>query len=288
MILSIPLPPAELRDQIASYLPWSKSGAWTPLFGGRTNSAWQVSAQDGPEAAVLKLYQAPAQNPLFPNDPKAEAKLLRHLDGKAIAPKLIAQLQGPHGQGNLYQAIPGSRWTQGVTEVATLIQTLHAIAPPSGLRPIADGSAAVLAQADAIVAKCQQTAELRALRPSVTIAPCSQQVLLHCDIVPGNLIRNAQGVHLIDWQCPGIGDPCEDLAIFLSPAMQILYRGAALSNVEIADFLQEFPELTAIRYRMLSPVYHYRMAAYCLWQYQNNRQDYAAGYAAELAQLAAA
>ncbi|MGH1463905.1 MAG: aminoglycoside phosphotransferase family protein [Cognatishimia sp.] len=287
MIQSLPLPPAALRAQIASHLPWAQFGDWTPLFGGRTNSAWQVAAQDGSQAAVLKLYRAPAQNPLFPNDPIAEANLLQHLDGCAIAPKLIAQVSGAHGHGNLYQAVPGNRWVKGVQDVAKLMQQLHAIAPPKGLRPIANGSAALLAQADAIVDKCQHTDRLRVHRPAVTVAPNSHQVLLHCDIVPGNLISNGQGLHLIDWQCPGVGDPCEDLAIFLSPAMQILYRGTALSAAETVNFLQEFPEDSSIRYRMLSPCYHYRMAAYCLWQSQNNRPDYAEGYAAELAQLTA-
>lgn len=287
MILTLPLPPKVLRDSVSTHLPWAAQGEWVALFGGRTNSAWHVTGKDVDQSAVLKHYRAPARNPLFPNDPKAEAALLDHLATSKIAPQLIAHFTTELGTCNLYQAIPGAPWSSGVADVANLIQRLHAIEPPKGLRASPNGSDAILAHADKIVSMCHSTAALRGLRPKGTVAPADQLALLHCDIVPGNLIQNDNGLHLIDWQCPAIGDAVEDLAVFLSPAMQMLYRGDALPQSDVNQFLDTQEKAQAIRHRMLAPFYHYRMAAYCLWQSQNDRPDYAEGYAAECAALQA-
>lgn len=287
MILTLPLPPKVLRDSVSAHLPWATHGEWVALFGGRTNCAWHVTGQDATQSAVLKLYRAPARNPLFPNDPAAEAALLDHLATTNIAPQLIANFQTEIGTCNLYQAIPGTPWSSGVTDVANLMQRLHAIAPPSGLRQSPNGSDAILAHADKILSMCHSTAALHGLRPKGTVPPTDHPALLHCDIVPGNLIQNETGLHLIDWQCPAIGDPAEDIAVFLSPAMQILYRGEALQTSDVNQFLDTQEKAQAIRHRMLAPFYHYRMAAYCLWQSQNDRPDYAEGYAAECAALQA-
>ena len=35
-------------------------------------------------------------------------------------------------------------------------------------------------------------------------------------------------MRLIDWQCPALGDPAEDIACFLSPAMQVIYGAGPL------------------------------------------------------------
>ena len=122
------------------------------------------------------------------------------------------------------------------------------------------------------------------MRPEIEIAPTADRVLLHCDIVPGNLIENSGGLFLIDWQCPAIGDPVEDIAIFLSPAMQTLYRGHPLSPEEREQFLESY-HTQAERYQTLAPAYHYRMAAYCQWQVERGFPDYAAGRDAEIAAL---
>lgn len=285
MILTLALPPESLRQKVHSILPWAQTGDWRPLFGGRSNSAWHLSGDAPDHSAVLKLYRTQADNLLFPNDPAAEAQLLRHLSHTGIAPQLIDSFCHADGQCNLYQAIPGKRWDSDVIPVATLIRTLHAVPAPKSLRAGPNGSTAVLAQADQILEKCTLAAPLRSLRPNSNVPPTQDQVLLHCDIVAGNLIQNDTGLHLIDWQCPALGDAVEDLAIFLSPAMQTLYRGAPLTKAENQQFLCEFEDKITLRYRMLAPHYHYRMAAYCLWHAQNDRPDYMDGYAAELAAL---
>ena len=70
--------------------------------------------------------------------------------------------------------------------------------------------------------------------------------------------------------------------------MQLLYRGAPLSDQETSDFLAAFPKDQQARYHALAAAYHYRMAAYCLWQMSRGRQDYEDAIEAEKAALAQA
>ena len=91
---------------------------------------------------------------------------------------------------------------------------------------------------------------------------------------------------LIDWQCPRLGDPAEDLALFLSPAMQLLYRGAPLGLAEQDAFLAAYPDpqVTA-RLRALLPWFHWRMAAYCLWKAERGGAEDREAMALEIAAL---
>lgn len=284
MIQALPLPTIELREKVAAFLSWSEHGQWRALFGGRTNSAWEV--RSGSNTAVLKLYRSQSANPLFPNDAAAEATLLQHLDTFDVAPRLVAKFQSLAGDCVLYDALPGDPWREDVEPVAALMKRLHHISPPENLRCAPDGSAALLAQADTILDKCQNRAALEAVRPNISVPPSGARNLLHCDMVPGNLISHAGDLKLIDWQCPAVGDPCEDIAVFLSPAMQSLYRGSALTEEDVTRFLTIYDE-HADRYRTLAPAFHFRMAAYCQWQVENDGPDYKVGRDAEISALSA-
>ena len=163
---------------------------------------------------------------------------------------------------------------------------LHGLTPPRGLRRGAYGSAELLKQVFAIVSQCNKVPDFLADLPSDVVTPSGRDVLLHTDIVPGNLIQNSDGLHLIDWQCPAIGDPCEDIAVFLSPAMQQVYRGCPLSQTECAEFLQAYGNAAVTtRFLHLAPFYHARMASYCLWQMEQGRSVYEAGLSLEVAAL---
>ena len=92
------------------------------------------------------------------------------------------------------------------------------------------------------------------------------------------------GLTLIDWQCPASGDPTEDIATFLSPAMQRLYRGTILSEAEREAFLAAYPDPAIVaRYRALKSVYRWRMAAHCLWKAERGASDYAGALRLEFA-----
>lgn len=256
--------------------------AWRVLFGGRTNTAWHGMSPAGD--VVVKLYAGAAQNPLFPNDPESEAHLLRSLRAEDFVPQFLAKMPTDIGMCTVYSHVPGRMWHTGSAQVAELMRKVHSQPIPKGLRRTPNGSDALTQQILKIVGQCQVMPDLLVQLPNQTIPPCAHLVLLHTDIVPGNLISNDNGLHLIDWQCPAMGDPCDDIAVFLSPAMQFLYRGAALEESEIVEFFVGYnkPDVAA-RWRMLAPFFHARMAAYCLWQLENGRPDYEAGLALEVA-----
>ena len=83
---------------------------------------------------------------------------------------------------------------------------------------------------------------------------------------------------------PATGDATEDLATFLSPAMQWLYRGRVLSPPETEAFLAAYPDpAVTARYLRLQPLYRWRMAAHCLWKADRGAPDYRHALALELA-----
>ncbi|SEO06939.1 Phosphotransferase enzyme family protein [Salinihabitans flavidus] len=247
------------------------------MLGGRTNRAWQITGREG-QAVAVKLYSRKSRNPMFPNDPMAEAALLRHLSGTGLVPRLLVDIPTPLGICLVYTMIPGTLWRSDVDVVAATVRRLHRLRAPSGLRKAPDGSAEIAYHTELILDLCSSGQDLQEARPRMAVPPCGQKALLHGDIVPGNLIANESGLYLIDWQCPAIGDPCEDIGVFLSPAMQHLYRGHVLSPAEEAQFLDAYADTElSTRYQKLAPWYHWRMAAYCLWQVENGREEYGAG-----------
>ena len=233
---------------------------------------------------VIKLYSGERSNPLFPNDPWREAQVLKHLENHDIAPRLLDCFQTDAGFCLAYTHLKGRPWYRGGRQIAALLHRLHQIVPPSGLRRTADGSAALRRHGYAMLEACsgKQASELRGLEPGLDVPASGKACLLHADPVPANIICRETELKLIDWQCPAIGDPCEDIAVFLSPAMQIIYRGAALTKKERKAFLDAYPDRAAIRrYARLEPWYHWRMASYCLWKEAQGDARAAEAHAAE-------
>lgn len=234
----------------------------------------------------MKLYRRPVENPMFPNEPDMEANLLRALAGRGIAPQLEESFHSAFGPCNIYRHLSGKPWSEGFGCVGKLMQKLHSISPPSGLRHAPNGSEALKDQTLRILALCQDGSGLIDLAPSGIVPPTTNTCLLHGDIVPGNLIDSDAGLFLIDWQCPATGDPCEDIAVFLSPAMQRLYLGPSMSPKTVAEFLRAYgSDDIAARYAALCPWYHWRMAAYCQWQVENGQADYEEARELEIAAL---
>lgn len=266
MTLASPL----LVHTVQTQLPGLRSQPWLPLHGGRTNRLWRVGQ------AVVKSYDPLAASPLFPNDPAAEARALAILSPLNIAPPLLGT-----GDGWLaYSYVQGRVWQDDPRAAAAALFRLHQVCP-TGFRLAATGSAAILAQARTIAAGC--SGSLPPAPPDPSVPPVRRRRLIHGDAVPGNLIDSAHGVTLIDWQCPALGDPTEDLATFLSPAMQWLYRGAVLTEQDKEDFLQAYPDTAVVqRYRELALVYRWRMAAHCQWKAERGEQDYARALTLEL------
>ncbi len=281
-------PPQPVHDALTARGIALSGAVWTPLSGGRTNRLWRLDRPEAPPV-VVKLYADPAPNPLFPNDPAQERRMLQHLKNQDIAPRLVAHADTGIGPLLVYSHLDGAPWFGRAHLAARALHRLHGIAPPPDMRHAPDGSEELSSQTRAILSGCASQAARAALglMPTGQVPPSGRRALLHGDPVPGNMIVGRVRLRLIDWQCPAQGDPCEDLALFLSPAMQIAYRGAALSRAEHAAFLASYPcPDTVARYRALAPWYHWRMLAYCLWR--RERGDAAAGPAARSEEAALA
>lgn len=265
-----PVPPKALIRAVQAVHPAAKTADWQPLTGGRTNHLWRVAGW------VVKLYTPDSASPLFPNDPTAEARALRLFT--PLAPTLRAT-----GEGWLaYDHIPGEIWSGTPVPVAITLARLHQTPAQRSFRIAPTGSHAILTQAQRIAADCQGNLP----PPPDTDVPATKHHYIHGDAVPGNIIVGPQGITLIDWQCPALGDPAEDLAAFLSPAMQWLYRGEVLTPDQERAFLNGYPNPEiAARYRALKPLFHWRMAAHCLWKSERGAADYAAALGLELAAL---
>ena len=275
MTLQQPLiqsPDTDLLDAVAKAFP-ALDAPWQQLEGGRVNTLWRVGD------IVIKQFQETAASPLFPNDPAAEADALRLLAPLGLAPNLLAQ-----GEGWLaYSYTAGSTWRDDPAKVAIALRQLHQLnAPQQAFRKGPNGSAELLEQAKGIASLC--TSALPAPPPDISLPP-GPTSLIHGDAVPGNVIVHEGRITLIDWQCPAIGDPAEDLATFLSPAMQWLYRGNVLTPAEVNIFRANSTTETLARYDRLAPIYHWRMAAHCLWKAEANKADYAQAMQLELCAL---
>lgn len=237
---------------------------------------------------VVKLFGAGSGNPLFPNDPALEVASLRHLEGTHLAPVWLDDFPTDAGYCVVYRHVAGQSWQAGAAEIATLLHRVHGLTGPGHLRMAPDGSAALVRQTEAILAQCAPSSAetLRKLQPARGIPPSGRRCFLHGDPVPGNIVGAPGDWRLIDWQCPAIGDPCEDIALFLSPAMQLAYRGPPLSESERQSFLTTYPDREIIhRYLSLAGFYHWRMAAYCLWLDSRGDCSARAGAEAEIAAM---
>lgn len=277
-----------MKPAISSFLVAGKhvpdQAAWIPLKGGRSNSLWRLRFED--IDWVCKLFHAPDDNPLFPNDSSAEAIVLATLAGSDLAPELIKTVSTPAGLCILYQFLKGKPAHAMPERVAQMLGRLHQSSHRPAVRELPSGSAALSTHAMRILARCHGSDDLIAQRPEIdSLAPVAP-VLIHGDATAANIIATETGAVLIDWQCPALADPTEDIAVYLSPAMQVLSTGAVLTGAQQEAFLRTYPDpQTVTRYKRLAPLYHWRMAAYCRWKSEAGHPEYAQAEACELAAL---
>lgn len=275
--------------------------ARTRLAGGYRNQVWKV--RDGRGFVIEKDYaEDPGRpNPMYPNLPDHEAAAMRHLAGTGCAPALVSYRPAGDGHGAqvVYRYVSGAQWRSGVADVAALLHRVHSSAPPKGMRRLRVSAVEALAHADEMVADTT-TRSLRTAMESARPTPSRdggvrRPSLVHTDCGPGNIVRTRHGLVLIDWQCPGLGDPVEDVACFLSPAMMHLYASPAHRPTARAEFLSSYADAATVeRYLRDGAAWHYRIAAYCAWRIPHTSrrrpevaQRYREALAAELAFLEA-
>ncbi len=261
-------PPDRLRRDVLTVFPDLVEEIWKPLTGGRSNAVWHVGS------VVVKRFLPAKATPLFPNDPELEAKALEHLSNFQIAPRLLAK--GPGWV--VWRHCSGRSW-QGEAGLAGLFEKLQMVPRFAGLKARPMGAEAILADAKGFAPAGLPPPPV----PRAIALP--QPSLLHGDFVPGNILATDRGLRLIDWQCPAWGDPVDDLALFLSPAMQRLYRGRPLLAEEISVILQQLPDQMRQRYLALRSALHWRIAAHCALRAERGDAGYEEALGLELAAL---
>lgn len=185
-------------------LPGFTAGSLTPLQGLTGQSS---KLENGQGAFILR----PAPQPPIPFiDRQREARLLRKLHNSGLTPRPImgdAQLLVmPWRNG---EPLSPQAFQQRREEVVTLLLRLHR-QPLTGYRlpllPLLQRYWQLCRQRHArwqrALRQLQRAGEPRPLR----LAP------LHMDVHAGNLVADAKGLHLIDWEYAADGDVALELA----------------------------------------------------------------------------
>jgi thiamine kinase-like enzyme len=274
----------EIKNQLQKYLVTqgviSNQTVWHAQTGGRTNKVWRLKGEND---LICKLYLETNTNPLFNNTPEAEYKCLLWLDGSDIAPKPYKYLKTPFGEVLLYNYIQGHTWSHNVDIVLELLIRIQKHQYPKGLRILSALPSDIKQTGLAIINKLNNyhKNKLNIICSDVMISDI-EPVLLHTDVVPGNLILGDKGLRLIDWQCPAIGDPVVDIMMFLSPSMHKIYGLRKLSMKDHETFLMNLTPKLRNRYNILGPLYHWRLAAYCFWKAEQGFIEYEKAAFAEI------
>lgn len=234
---------------------------WTPLSGGRVNRVWRVKTPTG--AVTVKLYGKLRNGGLFPNLPWAEAAALA---AQSSAPDLIANLSPSAGTVLVYRYVPATL-PPCPRSAGHALRVLHdSLAWPELKRLEPDRWRLLPGWTRQLRARGLSRRAVRAIRHAQRVmdrsrpAPCP----LHGDPVPANILTTRKGPVLIDWQCPAFGDPATDLALYLSPAMQVLYGAGPLPPAEHRAFAVAYGRRPALqRYRQVAPALHARIAVHC-------------------------
>jgi thiamine kinase len=274
----------KIKSQLQNYLIMhgviSNQFVWHIQTGGRTNTVWRLV---GEQDLICKLYSETKANPLFNNMPEAEYECLIWLNGSGIAPKPYKYLKTPFGKVLMYDYIKGQTWSHNVGIVSELLIRIHNHQYPKGLRVLSALPSDIKQSGLEIINKLNNyhKKELNVICPDVSISNI-EPVLLHTDVVPGNLILGDEGLRLIDWQCPAIGDPIVDIIMFLSPGMHEIYGSGKLSAKDYETFLMNLTPKLRSRYNIIGPLYHWRLAAYCFWKAEQGFIEYEKAALAEI------
>lgn len=218
---------------------------------------------------MVKLYATVWENPLFGNNPIAEATALEALEPLAIAPRLVKQIKTPDGHAVVYSRIAGNSSPLDPFDVGVTLAKLHGsdlrhqIELPHA-KPLREMFHAIISDLTE-----RQKARLNTKFPATfwRDTPQNPPCFLHFDPTPSNIVTNENGAFLIDWQTPKLGDPCHDIAMFLAPSMRFNYGYKPATQTQTDRFFQGYgnSEIKA-RWEAIKQQYHAVLAAYSLWR----------------------
>ncbi len=246
-----------------------------PLKGGYWNEVYRVQGNNF-DWVLKRFYSEPQRTRLYPMLPDSEALALKTLKDKAIAPDFIAYFPATQIERAvlIYDYVPGSLWQGDLTQIADLMKRFHTLdSSETGFRILPQTPKEILAQADDLLKACKDdelTRELETMRPKTkAISVLKRLSLVHTDAWIGNFIGMGSSLRLIDWQCPGLGDPTEDLWTFLDSGYQQLIGLPLYTETEKDAFLKVYSKEVRGRLDLLRPYYAYRVAAHCVMRIQD-------------------
>ena len=241
----------------------------TRLTGGYRNLIQRVEG-DGFDW-IVKQYAPADDNPLFPLLFDDEWRSSVHFEDAGIAPRLVATDRGRRVL--VYGFVPGTVWDGDLLGMGALLSRVGKVAPVEWLRKLPSSVDELRAHTSDILNAISDPPSLVLDLFDVDDEPI-QPRLVHTDCGPGNVIGASGHYALIDWQCPGQGDPVEDLAAFTSPGVQILYGRAPLEKADVDELLAAYGDARAAeRYRWKARLYSARFAAYCAWRIERLAGD---------------
>ncbi len=253
-------------------LPTTSGFELEPLTGGFWNDVYRLRGNG--RNWVIKHFRSTNSDGLYPILPQAEALALQTLSGLEIAPELVAFL--PDVPLLVYEYFEGGVWQADAVSIGRLLRCLHdvPITTESGFRQLPLETVAILRQGDHFLGQVGPDAlvqQLSAVRPLPQLLPSLARLsLVHTDPWPGNIVQNGRHLRLIDWQCPGLGNPTEDVWTFLHAGYEMLLGRPRFDEQVQAEFWHGYGQTTVSQHLpLLAPYYAYRLAAHCLlrqWQ----------------------
>ena len=183
----------------------------------------------------------------------------------------------------MYNYIKGHTWSHDVETVSELLTRIRKHKYLKGLRILSNLPSDIKQTGLEIISKLNSYNKNKLINICQDVSVSDiEPVLLHTDVVPGNLILGDEGLRLIDWQCPAIGDPIVDIVMFLSPGMHEIYGSGKLSMKDHEVFLMSLSFDLCERYNIIGPLYHWRLAAYCFWKAEQGFIEYEKAALAEI------
>ncbi|MFT4606623.1 MAG: thiamine kinase [Gammaproteobacteria bacterium] len=248
----------------------------TKLTGGYHNYVYRLRNNNGIDW-VIKQYVTQSNVPLFPVLPDHESGALKALEETGITPKYIDFLSTTEsGEILIYEFVEGEQWQKDTASVARMLSKVHQAKNDQPFRQLPNKPDELTQQTQAILDQMHDNTEASELLDQYMIpsdwSGTVKRCLIHTDCGPGNIIVGNQGPVLIDWQCPGLGDPIEDLINFSSPSIQILYGLDPLSDDQLSTFFEAYSNSDAmLRIAEIGNYYRARFLAYCFYREESLR-----------------
>ena len=258
---------------------------WVKLSGGHSNCLWRVETLTG--TIVVKSYPKVWNNPVFGNSPELESLSLELFAPLNVSP---AKLGGGTADGAaflVYEHLNQVDKPVCTEEVGRLLRQVHKV----DLSKSSLGN--VAAQAPNPIISLLQTDTIWPEKLKMALEEAQQNIskskvrcLLHGDPTLSNIVQSENGLRLLDWQCPRLGDPCWDIAVFMSPAMRMAYGHSEIISEEADQFFYGYGEQTVRdRFETKQTSYSAIFAAYSFLQMQKGQLEYTTGFEAEMALL---